>query len=1561
MPIGPFTTYAPPGVYVQTTTQPAVTQLLGGLRIPVLIGTGQETLSQTDVEIIRGSSSFADTPIFGEDPSGHWVAGGTAQHPVLGNQDGTLTQFRVRNFPIVDGQGTGTVTFESTRVSVTVNGTQTVVSGVDGANGLISLLVPPAPDDDVRVNYYFHRSDTRITDDVSAQVDTTTAILVAPKAESYLIQLGVNDQFLVTVNDVTAGIITFTPGTRQSSDLANDVNAAAIAGLTASVHTDANGLNHLQLQAAGNILIGAGSANGILGFAAGTSTNRNKNFRVFNGPIVDGSNGGITTTDPSKTVVFVNGIQVIPASVDGANRLVTLAVAPAAGSKVTIQYFFNTFQDTFDYLPNSNVTTVGNVGISPGRRDFLNGPDFVIINDKDQSKIQWGTAFTVTPGIQTGLNAFDSTLVLGNLIDNQIFGAPCTRFTDPVTAIVSTTKFTLPLQPTTGNGRNTPLGISLYQTITNGRIDLPSNRPDLVKVYVGKNFRDATSRPNVPVLSVDSATSTFVLRNPVPADYQVFATFYYNRLVDDVYTLHCITSGASGIGKYNVTSQVSNNALLFGVRFGTKTSLPQTVQWPSGVESITDAITVGGTPVSETVTITFNNSLQPATHASVTNGSPDPYDIYNFTRIFGGVVIDGNAPVSVDLTTGYVAVLLSQPISNPGALSFASTDHLAIQVDGVNIASIDVSGATTLSQVATDINNAIDADSQTHADGSGTFASTSPNNLASVVTYGTQSILKIKGRNLATALNGLVSNVKILTPTTAGQTDAASKLNFLPNQTSVGSFNAINQAAQLVGANATPFSITAGINDLFLFNVDGADYSATLPAGAAVDINAVVDYVNAGYYQTGPAADQATALAATIALANDLKSKYGAHISNTGGVFHSLADAVNTISAANASDLPTLITLLNDIKTKFDAHIANSGGAFHTVADTVNVVTAPAATDQRSATILAYELKTKYNAHRTQAGVHALNDTINIEALSNAALVASDGLGIYAGKLVLTSRVNTPVSRIAISASGTANTVLGFTAPVAVGRLQPTAAAIAEALNANSSFNALAVAYAINTPGLGNYLEINSRSAGSTSTISFTTVSNTTFITDTGIGIVPGTTSDAGQAAIAGFSVTSSAGSSGSSGSGIPGQTYTDAKTGLRFTILPQTTGDYANGGSFTLIVDTTFTADAVVPYLSIPGVELTVLNTVGVGVNSTSLFQTYAKSGSEPAIGDVYYISYNFAKTDLSTALFQDAKKIQQSFGPPTPDFPLSLGARLAQLNGAVLIGLKQVLKAPNSSQASVGAYTAAIDEQKKPISGNVKPDIIAPLGTDPQIFAFLNQHCIFMSSPRQEGERTGICGVAAGTTPLGAGSIAQGLQSELITVAYPDSYVVTIQDSVGNTFDQLVDGTMMAAALAGSSCNPSLDVATPWTRRQIFGFKRLGRVLDPTEANQTAVNGVTIVEQVDSNMRIRHGLTTNPTSVITRTPSVTLTIQFVQQSLRRALDPFIGQKFTGSLLKAAENAMVGMFSALIDSQIITSVSGIQAVMDDVDPTVMRTQAIYVPVFPLEYVVSTLNVRIRA
>jgi hypothetical protein len=983
------------------------------------------------------------------------------------------------------------------------------------------------------------------------------------------------------------------------------------------------------------------------------------------------------------------------------------------------------------------------------------------------------------------------------------------------------------------------------------------------------------------------------------------------------------------------------------------------VQWPSGVENITDGIHTGaGTPVSETVTVTFTS--QAATHASFSNDNPEPYDIFAPVSTFGGINIDALGVFSVSLGTAFRAFLVGQPIAS--AIAPLLSDRLVLVIDGITITT-DISASFTVAAAAAAINAAVDADVQVHADGSPTFAATAPNALASVTVYGTEVILVVRGRNTPTATNGLLASVKVQAPVLAGQTDGSSKLGLTLNQEANGRFDALNKPAQIISTNAGPYLIQAAIDDRLDYNIDGQDYSTTFPAGSAITTSTIVTYIN---NTTSTPATQAAALATLVALTNEIRSApapfssdYNAHIGNP--IFHSAPDGVNvsTIGPPVAVTLADCIAILNDVRTLFNAHIASA--VFHSAADTFNTVVSPAATDLPSAIVLANEIKANFNAHIASAVFHPTADGVNTVTSPDAAIAgpASVGLGINLGKLIITSFVNTVVSSITIQPTSTSLSVLGFTSGQVANRTQPTAADIANALNADATFGVRGVAYSINVSGLGNFLRIDSLTAGVGSIINFSTVAGTIFIADTNIGIAPGD-GEIGEAAQSGYTVTSSAGALGSSGIGFPGQTYTDAKTGLRFTVLEASAGDYTVGGSFTLLINSVFTCDASIPHKAIPGLNTTVFNTVNTAVDTTALLQTFPRTGNEPAIGDVYYVSYQFQKSDLSTQLFRDFKQIQANFGEPTPSNPLSLGARLAILNGTVILALKQVLRAPNSSQASVTDFIAAINEQRKTLPGNIKPDVIIPLGTDPQIFSAVLQHCSFMSSPRQEGERIGVVGVAAGTTPIGVTAIAKSINSERMIVVYPDLYVVGVSDLQGNEIDQVIDGSFAAAAVGGSTCSPSIDVATPLTRRQIFGFKRVGRILDPTEANSVAIAGVSILEPFDPILRIRHGLTTRVDNVITRTPSVTLTTDFVQQSARAVLDPFIGVKFTGTVPKAVENAMLGMLSRMVDREIISQIGAISATVDPDDPTVLRVEAVYVPIFPLEFVVVTFQIRIR-
>ena len=104
-------------------------------------------------------------------------------------------------------------------------------------------------------------------------------------------------------------------------------------------------------------------------------------------------------------------------------------------------------------------------------------------------------------------------------------------------------------------------------------------------------------------------------------------------------------------------------------------------------------------------------------------------------------------------------------------------------------------------------------------------------------------------------------------------------------------------------------------------------------------------------------------LTTSVALANDIKTTYTAHIANTDA--HLAADATNTVAAANATDLATAITLANEIKADFNAHRSQAG--VHTESDTKNQVTSANATTQGTLNTLLNEMKEDFNEHVLRA------------------------------------------------------------------------------------------------------------------------------------------------------------------------------------------------------------------------------------------------------------------------------------------------------------------------------------------------------------------------------------------------------------------------------------------------------------------------------------------------------------------------------------------------------------------------------------------------------------------
>lgn len=1765
--------YAPPGTYTRTLFENPLAGALESLKIPVFIGEGNETLFQQDLEVVRGSSSSIDQRIVQEDETGRAVASISAAGVVtLGSFDGVIDKFQVRNYPIVTGNGSGTTSHNRSDVAVTVDGQPIVVLSVDGTNGIVQLAQPPAAGSVVRCTYFFNRTDTYITDDVSGQVDPDPAIVRAhtgladvnaPNSTGAVLNLhaditDASGNVVVPANNVmnlvvdgVSTTITISPRNDYTmAQIAAAITGASAQTLTASTFVNQFGLSALQLRADHSIVVLDGSANGPIGISQGQADSRTATFYTFQGPIVDGSSGGITTTDPAKVTVKVDGTQVIPTSVDGANRAVTLPVAPKAGSTVTISYWFNTWQDTFDYLVNINVTSISRVGDAPGGSSYTEDSDFILKDDK----IVWGTAATVKSGVHTsGAEYFDDSQVTLTLVDNRTFLSACTPVvsTSGGTSVATGKDWLLPFTPTTGNGRNTPLGQDLFQTVSNGRIDLPTNRPDLVDVYWGFSVQDALDRGKVDVVKVEGSVVT--LAEPVEVGATVYATFYHNLLTDDEYTFTVVTAGPSGTGTYTIQDNNGND--VFGASFDTGTKgaalTGVTIEFPSGselkpdlhFESVSNSNFTG--PVEEIVTVEFASKT--ATPAKYTVPGYGPYEFIpeysDHLRIrVRGTDVTNSA--GLDLSnpsghgTGFFAVLVGDEVSYTGgavgtvgqSYDLTAAEEFTVTVDDEDVfAKASPQNNVDIGWFRDAINEAANGHFGTVAVPGGastiTLAPTLPATLSRStindyyvgwrVVIGSPAVGGITPGQVRTITdyNGSTGVATVSTPW-AGAAPAAGDIYYIYNP---DARSAMKGATYFNG----PVTIAAGAHDTLKFTYTGsvsgpltgeitltaASYTSAnalatevqnridsilpalilgSPAHSGLDIECVSDADgrlefriqlpggdSEGYLQfldsTGsPAADfavlagldtapaagggQAALLQCSIArtyevpdspapgdqkLFDRLILRNRLLPGGSGSLTHHniteqaslVVKSGNTKTGVSTGDSgtaggtasvqsPTLLGRVgftggqNAVNGEPQVTFYSGSGSVGTFAanntfefemDGVNVTVTFTATGNGTATDLGPATGTSNGSILDQIidAIAAVPGAPfgNAAAIYAAGMVLQEGAGIR-----LTSPGVNQNARIVIG-DGTANSDLGFASGTTVLRTLVEVDVLVSGLMADlnsgsfsgwmydnasgaaTDFASVALANVVTDAAGQEYLYLQDgptvvANLGPSSTIglydTFQKIDNALRY-DTRLNVTSGDGA-VGEAGLDGFFVISSnpsgSGSidnsllnNGTGQDGVVGQTYRDTVTGLTFTILPRGWANNPSGpwvsyptgptATFRFAVSKTFTTDANTPHNAITGLETRVSNTSDIAVGDTAIVETFERGGFEPAVGDLYYVSYTFQKQDFGTAFYTKMSAVEDAYGVVSVDNPVSLAAYLAFNNGAVLLGINQVQKASDSSQASLESYRDAIDDLEGTLPGNVRPDIVTPLrGDSTSLFQYLKRSNEIQSSIRYKSERTSVIGMAAGSLPDDAKTLSQALGHTRMRLVYPDIFTLSLQDANGNIEEQLADGPMLAAMLIGSTVSPNVDVATPWTNRRLVGGTQLGRILDAVQQNQLAVNGVTILEDQPPFFRVRHGLTTDMSTVLTKTPTIILIADEVQQQARNTLDQFIGIKFLPGVLTQIEGRLAMMFKGLVKGQIIAAYTGITATVPADDPTVAEVEAWYQPIFPLLYIVVTFHLR---
>ena len=1591
--------YAPPGVYTETIFEsptPAVT-VTGS--VPLLIGKGRETTEQKAIAMVRGSSAVIDNQVVGEDPAGHAVSGFDAQgFPILSDFNGTITKVQVQHYPIVNGEGIGKTSTNPSDVQATINGQTVLVLSIDGAKGVVGLSQAPQLGDEVRLNYYFKRTDTLVSDeDVSAQVSPDFTYLYAGAGD--FVWTSSTNKLILTVDNVvyTTTITAPIVGADRENTLdrvINTLNSLNFASLVASKYTTNAGVSNLLLKAEGSIVVGSGSINSALGLTTGSKgSSRTTTFYTSNYPIVAGNNGGRTTTTVTDITVKVNGIKVTPTSLDGQSGAFTLSQPPVIGSTVTVTYFFNTFRDQFDYIPARNVSAVTRNSLVPSgggaSSQFIQGADWVLHNDT----IVWGSSALVSPKTTNGALSFGEDQIALTLRDEKAVNVPCTLVAG------SSNIIKLPYQPVDGSG-----------------MGIPTASKSLVTVKVGYGLADAIEKENAVINRIDPATSQVTLQTAVPAGATAFATFYYNTLTDNAessdtaFLMTVNSAGVSNVGTYTMTKQ---GATIYGASLNSKGSALNTIDinFPTGSSLFPDFRFENGTPVEEEVTVQFTSGLgTSATYTSKGTKSfylvPGQSDTFDLDLDGNNIVVNMQFPcVNGAVYTSGLTALVGDYAGYTASSNFnfledvTAGDTFNITIDGK---AVPISFPGLVEPTLYDIQDILNTNPDINLASS--YVAMSPFSGSIIITAGKQNLLSFTytGDDSGTSdvfdieipadtysVDGLLSaiNTEIanlgLSFNLIVEKDSSSRLVFsLTALDPADQYGYIEFLAQAI--EEEDFAVIAGIDTdisaggsqtkFGLFPMmDVVDYDLNTINGErrqrAIIRNNIV--LGSNYFPPStsnygiqiPASSIATSLGLSGASVEAFKSAVMQQPTLPLRLFTTWSNKANSQPVAKFYNGIGTIAQNDTLSFDFNGKIIN--------------VTFPSSDNGTSV---------QFGPVSKADSVLGLIKTALIDAGASSSLLQ---IGFEA-KLAIASEMN-PESYIRVL-SGSANSLFGLRAnqvfsskPVEVNQLvsafyncQQTEGDFNTTLFLNGSpsvdsFLAYAVAYETVDASGNHHLSFDSLSTGLSSTLKFNTAGNAISTIGTGLLIPPETTVQ-GEEGLSGFFVTSNtAGGSGSANTsllnnsvgqdGFINQTYVDAVTGLTFTILPLDGGqEYPVGVNsfFTIKSSAIIKTNANIPRLVIPGVQMVVSNTSGLVIGDQAIVETFDKSGAEPNIGEQYYIDIVKQKTNLNTTiLFNSITDVIAEYGDLSSQNTLSLGAYFAFLNGSSTIACRQLPLLSNEADLTEGQVIEALSDIEGQISSGIYPKVILPLiPASDSLLAAISRHCDIQSSIRYRAERTAILGCSAGTSPQEAARLATVAGSARVRLLYPDIVSATVTDTFGKSVNLILDGRYLAVALASATTSAAVDAATPWDRRPIVGFGSLARTLDAVQANQTAQNGVTILEQNGLTIRVRHGLTTDMTSILTRTPTVAQITDEVHRRSRDLFDSYIGLKFLPSILNQVEGRTNAMFKDLVSQKIIDSFTGIKVTVDPNDPTGLLIEAYYKPVFPLLYIQFTFNVR---
>lgn len=356
--------------------------------------------------------------------------------------------------------------------------------------------------------------------------------------------------------------------------------------------------------------------------------------------------------------------------------------------------------------------------------------------------------------------------------------------------------------------------------------------------------------------------------------------------------------------------------------------------------------------------------------------------------------------------------------------------------------------------------------------------------------------------------------------------------------------------------------------------------------------------------------------------------------------------------------------------------------------------------------------------------------------------------------------------------------------------------------------------------------------------------------------------------------------------------------------------------------------------------------------------------------VGAMIQVSYQFTDAGYYAPYqFYTYADVVRAYGQP---FNLSTGqiqagitlaAKFAFMNGASSVVCAAVQ--PSTSNGPTAAdYGNALE------TGLADQTQVAVVITDtgnPDVMNLVAQHVSEQSLHRFE--RRGIVGADGTVTPVPSATritLAQTMnnQQNISNVSTTPSRIMMVSPATFTFFSPelnrsiVLGGQYIAAALAGMTT--ALSPAMPLTKKTISGFTGVGELERSGMKDNEASNGLCVVEFTRQQLlQVRHGLSTNPASLVTREWSIVGQQDALVYTLRDYLesDNLIGQPIQAYTLMNVKGCAEAALQYLVTNNVIVNYTGLTVRQLASNPDVIQVSFNWLPSFPLNYILVTFSI----